>query len=135
VYLDVKEVAAGDASTGVGKVCDLLTKGRLPYTLRWRAEITEGRPPEGFTIAATGDFMGCGVWTIRQDGPDVDITFDWRLRAEKPLIRGLSLLFKPLFRANHLWAMARGQEGLRAELARPRAAGAAQGTLLRAGEG
>jgi hypothetical protein len=48
----------------------------------------------------------------------VDILFDWRLDANKPLIRYLSFLLKPIFAANHRWAMARGEEGLRSELAR-----------------
>ena len=47
--------------------------------------------------------------------------FDWRLRAEKPLLKSLSFLLKPLFRWNRGWAMARGEEGLRRELIRRRA--------------
>ena len=54
--------------------------------------------------------------------PVVDITYDWRLRAEKPLLRNLSFLLKPLFEANHRWAMAQGEESLKLELARRRAA-------------
>jgi hypothetical protein len=61
------------------------------------------------------------VWTFRQDGPFVDIEYDWRIRAEKPLLRSLSFLLKPIFEANHRWAMARGEESLRLELARRRA--------------
>src|SRR6185295_9030162 len=60
-------------------------------------------------------------WTFRQDGSFVDITYDWRLRAEKPLLRNLSFLMRPLFEANHRWAMAQGEESLRLELARRRA--------------
>ena len=61
------------------------------------------------------------MWTFEQDGAFVDITYDWRLRAEKPLLRNLSFLMKPLFEANHRWAMAQGEESLRLELARRRA--------------
>jgi hypothetical protein len=50
----------------------------------------------------------------------VNITFDWKLVAEKPLLRYLSFLFKPIFSANHRWAMARGEESLKRELARKR---------------
>ena len=63
-------------------------------------------------------FSGRGIWTFEQDGDWVNAAFDWRLRAEKPLLRYLSFLLKPLFRANHRWAMARGREGLQKELAR-----------------
>jgi hypothetical protein len=48
----------------------------------------------------------------------MNIAYDWRIRAEKPLLRYLSFLFKPVFSANHRWATARGEESLKAELAR-----------------
>jgi hypothetical protein len=119
VYLGVTLVKpAGEH--GLGGVFDLHTRGKLPYTLRWQARVSGTHYPEAFTIEATGDFVGRGTWTLAQDGEWVNITFDWRLRAEKPLLRYLSFLFKPLFSANHRWAMARGEEGLRRELAHRR---------------
>ncbi len=39
----------------------------------------------------------------------------------KPLLKHLSFLFWPLFAFNHNWAMARGEEILKLELARRRA--------------
>lgn len=117
VYLDVQQVQPGDEN-GVGKVVNLYTKGWLPYTLRWQFRVTEVRIPHGFALEAWGDFVGRGIWTFEQDGPWVNITYDWRIRADKPLLRYLSFLFKPIFAANHRWAMARGEESLRLELAR-----------------
>jgi hypothetical protein len=46
------------------------------------------------------------------------IEYDWKIRAEKPLLRSFSFLLKPIFAANHRWAMARGEGSLRLELAR-----------------
>lgn len=120
VYLDVQQVQPGDES-GVGKVVKLYTKGWLPYTLRWQFRVTETRIPHSFALEAWGDFVGQGIWTFEQAGPWVNITYDWRIRADKPLLRYLSFLFKPLFAANHRWAMAKGEESLRLELARRRA--------------
>lgn len=117
VYLAVKETDPG-REHGLGKRGDLHTKGWLPYTLKWSMHVTDVRYPYGFTLQATGDFVGQGVWNFEQDGPNVRIRFDWKLRAEKPLLRSLSFLFKPFFSANHHWAMARGEESLKAELAR-----------------
>jgi hypothetical protein len=94
----------------------LVTRGKLPYKIRWRSEIVQANPPHGFIIRATGDFDGRGIWSLKQQSNDVVLTFDWRLRAQKPLPRNLSFVFEPLFRWNHRWAMARGQEGLRHEL-------------------
>ncbi len=73
------------------------------------------------TLEATGDFSGQGTWHFKQDGPRVRIRYDWKIRADKPLLRTLSFAFKPVFRANHRWAMQRGEESLRLELARRRA--------------
>jgi hypothetical protein len=117
VYLGVKRIRPGDSS-GVGGEFDLFTKGWLPYTIRWQFRVTESRYPQGFTIEARGDFDGRGIWTIEQDGSFVDVTYDWKIRADKPLLRSLSPILKPIFKANHLWAMRRGEESLRLELAR-----------------
>lgn len=122
VYLSVREIEAGRADD-VGRVIELHTKGWLPYTLHWFFRVTESRRPYGFSLEAWGDFEGRGVWTFRQDGPVADITYDWRIRAEKPLLRCLSFLLKPIFSANHRWAMARGEESLRSELGRRAGAG------------
>ena len=117
VYLKVDELRPPDAR-GLGRRVRLLTKGKLPYTLRWEFEVVESRPPHGFTIVADGDFEGTGRWTFAQRGPAVDITFDWRIRAEKPLLRWLSFFLKPMFEANHRWAMAQGEASLKRELER-----------------
>lgn len=117
VYLGVAVLEPGNAD-GVGRLVDLYTKGWLPYTLRWRFRVTEAHHPHGFTLRAEGDFVGQGSWTFTQDGEWVDITYDWRISAEKPLLRYLSFVMKPLFAANHRWAMARGLESLELELAR-----------------
>ena len=121
VYLDVRELEPGD-DHGIGRVIDLYTKGWLPYTLRWRFRVTDVDRPHGFALEAWGDFVGRGVWTFEQDGPFVDVTYDWRIRARKMLLRALSPLLKPVFAANHRWAMATGEESLRLELARRNAA-------------
>lgn len=120
VYLRVDEIEPPDAR-GVGRRSRLLTKGWLPYTLEWEFVVTESRYPYGFSLDAAGDFVGQGVWTFVQDGDTVHITYDWRIRAEKPLLRRLSPLLRPLFEANHRWAMRQGEESLELELARRRA--------------
>jgi Polyketide cyclase / dehydrase and lipid transport len=106
---------------GVGKSLRVVTKGWLPYTIDWHQRVTETREPFGLSIETWGDFKGRGVWTSVQSGPHVDVHFDWRIAADKPLLRYLSPLLKPIFAFNHRWAMARGLEGLNLELLRRRA--------------
>jgi hypothetical protein len=81
---------------------------------------------DGFTLVAQGDFEGRGIWTFKQDGPWVDVVYDWKISAEKPLLRYFSFLIKPLFAANHRWAMAKGEESLALELARRHAKAASR---------
>ena len=122
VYLAVKVVQPGDETKrGLGQVVDLHTKGWLPYTLKWSFRITDIRYPYGFSLEAWGDFVGRGIWTFAQDGAFVNITYDWKIRADKPILRKFSWLFKPVFSANHKWAMRQGEESLKRELARRQA--------------
>jgi len=127
VYLSVVQVKDAGPD-GTGGVVDLHTKGWLPYTLRWTLTITEPMTDTGFALAAAGDLNGTGRWTFTPDGPEVVISYDWRVRAAKPLLHRLSWLLKPVFSANHRWAMARGEESLRLELRRRRALGFGRGT-------
>lgn len=124
VYLDVRELEPGD-ERGIGKVIDLHTKGWLPYTLRWRLRVAEIHA-DGFTLAASGDFAGHGIWTFQQDGPEAVVAYDWQIRAEKPLLRSLTPILRPIFSANHHWAMQQGRRSLELELARRRATSAAE---------
>lgn len=119
-YLDVQVLEEGDAN-GVGKLVSLHTKGYLPYSLRWQFRVTESRYPYGSTLQAIGDLQGRGIWTFKQDGLLVDITYDWKVHARKPIVRALSLLLRPLLASNHQYAMRRGEESLKLELARRRA--------------
>jgi hypothetical protein len=120
VYLDVRELAPGD-QRGLGKQVGLYTKGWLPYTLRWQFRISE-IAANSFTLQAEGDFVGRGIWTFAQEGDWAIVTYDWKIQADKPLLRYLSFLMKPIFAANHHWAMAQGERSLKLELARRRAA-------------
>jgi hypothetical protein len=115
VYLSVAELDPGGPD-GTGRTVALHTRGRLPYTLRWQARVVESRRPRGWTVEATGDLVGRGTWRLEQRGDIADITYDWRVAVEKPLLKPLAPLLRPLYAANHRWAMARGLEGLQREL-------------------
>lgn len=117
VYLDVQELKPPDEN-GVGREVKLYTKGWLPYTLRWQFRVTETRKPHGFSLQARGDFDGRGVWTFEQDGEWVNITYDWKIHADKPFLRLFSWLLRPIFSANHRWAMKKGEESLKLEVQR-----------------
>lgn len=129
VYFEVHELEPG-GEHGVGKLIGLHAGGWLPYTLRIKFRTTESRYPHGFSMDATGDLEGCGIWTFTQNSQFVDVTYDWTIRANKPLIEKLSFLLKPIFRSNHHWTMNRGEESLTLELLRRRAKSQEQLSLI-----
>ncbi len=121
VYLAVTQVAPGGENS-VGAEYDLFTKGYLPYTLRWRLRVKDVIPNERSHVEAVGgDLVGEGIWKFSQNGQDVDIEYDWKVRAEKPVLKRWLFLLGPVFAANHRWAMRRGGESLALELLRRRA--------------
>ncbi len=134
VYLAVRELEPG-GENGVGRRVRLRTKGFLPYTLDWELRVAESRYPHGFTVDAEGDLAGRGVWSFTEAGARTLVAYDWRVRAEKPLLRALSPLLRPLLSANHRWAMRRGEESLELELARRRAATPAERSRIPAPPG
>lgn len=117
VYLDVAVLEMGD-ERGIGRLVALYTKGWLPYTLHWRLHVTHNNNPHGFGFDATGDFVGRGEWVLAQEGEWTNITYDWRILAEKPLLRDFSFVVKPIFSWNHHWAMRQGKRSLELELQR-----------------
>lgn len=111
VYLSVTQPKGG------GPV-ELVTRGWLPYRIHWFSRMVESHLPHGYSLEAWGDLEGRGAWKFEQDGEYVHVTYEWRVRACKPLLRFFSFALRPIFAANHRWAMARGEESLKAELAR-----------------
>lgn len=120
VYLGARGIEFGP-SGGVGALYELHTKGWLPYTLRWTLTQTEQPSATGFAISAEGDLQGTGRWRLVQDGPEVEISHTWKVNLAKRGLHRLAPLLKPIFAANHRWAMRTGEQSLRLELRRRRA--------------
>jgi len=69
--------------------------------------------------------VGRGIWMLQAEigetepgGPLTSVVYDWLVVAEKGVLKRLSPIMRPIFAANHRWAMAQGQRSLRLELAR-----------------
>jgi quercetin dioxygenase-like cupin family protein/uncharacterized protein YndB with AHSA1/START domain len=119
VYEDVE----AEGEPAVGQVSRQHFKGRLPYRLNTTSRITELERPERIVADVEGDLRGRGIWTLTELGPDrTHVRFDWRVFADRKLLRTLTPVLRPLFRWNHSWAIARAMEGLE-PYARRRAAG------------
>jgi uncharacterized protein YndB with AHSA1/START domain len=101
-----------DSAPGVGCESRQEFKGRLPYHLKTRSKITRYEPPERFEVEVVGDLTGRGVWTLTPRDGRVHVHFDWRVIADRPLLRYLTPILRPVFRWNHNWSIARAIEGL-----------------------
>ena len=108
VYLDVET----DGPLAVGQVSRQHFKGRLPYKLRTRSRIVELEPPSVIAAEVEGDLAGFGRWTLTPTTRGTHVRFDWRVYADRPLLRILTPVLRPAFRWNHNWAIARAMEGL-----------------------
>ncbi|MBB6673575.1 SRPBCC family protein [Cohnella nanjingensis] len=120
VYLNIRAEGV-DEETGNERYA-LLSRGKLPYKLRWFSSKTHEDAPRTLSLKASGDLAGRGTWRFEQDGEYVNARFDWYVNAEKPLLKRLSWFMKPIFRSNHDWAMRKGLESLNRELERRRTA-------------
>lgn len=120
VFLAVRVLDRGRGPGDLGRRVAFFTRGRLPWRLRWEGEVIEDDRPHGWTLAATGDLEGRGVWRLAQRGDFVAIDYDWHVDVRKPLLKSALPMLRPVYAWNHRWAMARGLEGLRRELDRRR---------------
>jgi hypothetical protein len=118
-FVSASRLSVGD-DDGLGAQFLLRSRGRFPYVLQWTLTVSE-ITLDSFTITATGDSNGRGVWKFEPRGPVVAITFDWKVQVNKKIVRYLTPVLRPAFSANHRWVMARGQESLVLELERRRA--------------
>ena len=105
----------------VGRVCRYLTKGFMPHTFQFMTRI-ERADPGYMLVSARGDFVGTACFrTFAEDGGH-RIEIRWRIVCEKPVLRALSVLIKPLLIANHRYTQRRGRQGLTWEVMRRRGA-------------
>lgn len=120
VYLAVNIQKKGDEK-GIGKKVKLHTKGWLPYTLKWDFEVTSVKFPSGFSLNAFGDFIGTGEWKFTTlDHLTTEVRYDWNIEVTKPFLKFFTPVLRPLFAANHRWAMDKGETSLRLEVLRRR---------------
>lgn len=115
-------VEGDDGPPRPGRHVDIVSRGFLPYRLRWAAEVVEAEAPHRFDFTMTGDFVGSGSWTFEPSDGGTNAIFEFRPRVEKPGVKQLSPILKPIFRWNHGWAMTRGERGVNALFDRRRAA-------------
>jgi len=81
-----------------GRHVQIVSRGLLPYLLRWEAEVADAEAPHRFSFTMTGDFVGSGSWSFEPAEGGTSAVFEFRPRVEKPGVKQLSPLLKPVFR-------------------------------------
>jgi hypothetical protein len=88
----------------------VVARGWLPYKLRFTIETLRTEKPRLIEFRATGDFVtDVSRWLVTPHGEGTSVTLEWNPIVEKPLVKILSPLLKPVFRWNHEWSMRRGE--------------------------
>jgi uncharacterized protein YndB with AHSA1/START domain len=109
VYLSAGRLNSEDDPDGASRV-EVTARGWLPYKLRFTIETVTLRKPHLIEFRASGDFVAdLSRWVLRPEGAATLVTLQWNPRVEKPVVKLLSPILKPLFRWNHNWTMRRGE--------------------------
>ena len=107
----VETLREGDAN-GLGAQRRLTWRTALPYELSFDMQVTRIEPMSVIEGRATGELEGIGRWTLRTDGPETLVRYDWQVNLGKPWMRALAPVLKPVFAWNHGIVMGWGYEGL-----------------------
>jgi hypothetical protein len=109
---DVWLSAEGDGGAPEpGKHVEVVTRGFLPYRIHWALTCLEADRPYRVHSRLEGDFDGTGTWLLSEDESGTVARLDFRPDVRKPVVRRLTPVLRPLFSANHRWAMQLGQDG------------------------
>ena len=119
VYLKARKLSPS-RQPQVGDRLAVQARGFLPYKLDFIIEAAELSPNSRVVVKTFGDFEGrwSATLTKRPEGAHVDLV--WEVTVEKPALKRLAPLLRPLFAWNHRWTTPRGERGLRAFLAQTR---------------
>lgn len=128
VYLAVEPFDGEWTPPRVGGRVRAVARGFLPYKLHFVLESTVLEPGKTVEVRIQGDLDGTWRAVLSADGRGTRVDIEEQVMAEKPLLRVLSPLLKPVFAWNHYWTTPRGEAGLTAYLAEHRG-GAAEKPL------
>jgi uncharacterized protein YndB with AHSA1/START domain len=122
VYLKAEPLTE-DRAPRVGAKLAGEARGFLPYHLKFTIESIELERPRVVMVRTVGDLTGTWRAELAAEHGGTRVSINEQVLAEKPLLRLLTPLLKPLFAANHRWTTPRGEAGLTAYLRERQTAG------------
>jgi hypothetical protein len=108
----VDEIRPARERTGVGSVRRYTFKGRLPYTLTFDLAVDRIERPTVLGGRASGELDGTGLWTLREEGGQTVVRYDWNIRTTRWWMNLLAPLAGGLFKSNHDFVMQSGAAGI-----------------------
>lgn len=110
---DIRSVTRVDDDTA-----EVVCRSALPYVLTFRLHRAVEEPAEGrMRVEMTGDLEGYVQGVVAEHrAHGVLLAISQRVVVNKPLLRALAPVARPVFKANHAVMMWRGQRGFRAYL-------------------
>ena len=97
---------------GVGARYERVTRGRLPYDLRYVITVTRYDPPREMAYDSEGDLVGRGSYVLTEAGDATQVVFTWEVATTGFWMNLLAPVLKPVFAWNHNYVMSEGEKGL-----------------------
>lgn len=101
-----------------GASCIMEVDGLLPILLKLENTVVSVVPNKGLVFDISGDLTGRGRWLVEQKGNASQVIFEWSVIPDRKLLKILSPVFRPLFRAHHRYCLKKAGEGLKKEIVR-----------------
>ena len=114
----VTRLREGDPE-GVGQIDRFTWRGALPYVLHIDIEVLELSPQRRIVGRARGDVSGTGTWSLRPTATGTQVHYCWQVDVDKPWMRRLLPLLRPVFAWNHHAVMRAGAAGMARALSGP----------------
>jgi hypothetical protein len=98
----------------VGSAFDCVTRGSLPYSLRYQLEVVRFDEPRSAELRSSGDLVGRGRWEFSEPEPGTTLaTYYWDVALTRRVLNLVAPLFRSFLERNHTAVMARGYRALR----------------------
>ncbi len=104
-------------SDGTGSLRRMTWATALPYALSFDMRTTKIEPKALIEGQASGELNGLGRWTLRADGNQTRVRYDWIVAVSKPWMQLCAPVLPPVFAWNHNVVMGWGLAGIRKRLA------------------
>ena len=101
----------------VGNVADMWWHVALPYAVRLRVKTVDVERPHRLETQTLDRLQGMGTWLLDPaQGGWVDLTYRWEVRLDRPWMRVLSVVLRPVFEWNHFRVMRAAAQGMARQL-------------------